>query len=83
MLHLQFPKLNILSRDGRCGTVCGQPLDPYESPEWILRYVTDFNGLGLDDFVIVINNFIYFPNLMTFIVWILKQKSEENIPFFV
>lgn len=54
MLHFQLPKLNIVSRDGRCGTVCGHPRDPFESPKWILRYITGFNGLGLDDFFIVL-----------------------------
>lgn len=42
--------------------VCGHPRDPYESPKWILRYVSDFNGLGLDDFVIALKNVIYCPN---------------------
>lgn len=36
--------------------VCGHPRDPYESPKWILCYVTGCNGLWLDDFVIALNN---------------------------
>lgn len=74
VLHFQFPKLNILSRDGRCGTVCGHLRGPYESPKWIFSYVTVFNGLGFDDFVITINSFIYCPNRMTYILHFESEK---------